>query len=68
MQLSTGGSSSAGISEKSLFPDLSFVSGLLFLVVAGGAIFTRFQLAGFKKNGPMFYFIVEEEFSLFYLL
>ena len=44
-----------------LFPSLKtvgIVSGLLFLVVAGGAIFTRFQLAGFKKNGPMFYFIV----------
>ena len=26
--------------------------------MAGGAIFTRFQLAGFKKNGPMLYFIV----------
>lgn len=44
-----------------LFPSLKtvgFVSGILFLVVAGGAIFTRFQLAGFKKNGPMLYFIV----------
>ncbi|MBP5191980.1 MAG: hypothetical protein J6Z74_01410 [Eubacterium sp.] len=44
-----------------IFPSLKtvgFVSGILFLVVAGGAIFTRFQLAGFKKNGPMFYFIV----------
>ena len=31
------------------------VFGLCFLVLAGFAIFTRFQLAGFKTMGPRFY-------------
>ena len=45
----------------SRFPSLKtvgIVCGLLYLVTAVGAIYTRFRLAGFKKNGPMMYFAV----------
>ena len=43
------------------FPSLKTVGiicGLIYLAVAGVAIYTRFQLAGFKKNGPIMYFAV----------
>ncbi len=43
------------------FPSLKTVGiicGLIYLAVAGVAIYTRFQLAGFKKNGPIMYFVV----------
>ncbi len=33
--------------------DVTF--GIIFLLLAGAAIFVRFQLSGFKTNGPVFY-------------
>lgn len=43
------------------FPSLKGLDvfmGIVALVMCAGAIFVRFQLAKFKKNGPLFYFIL----------
>ena len=41
-----------------VFPSLKpvdIICGICFIAIAGMAIFVRFQLSGFKKNGPKFY-------------
>lgn len=49
----TGGISRGGIYEDyAILKPVDIASGILLLAIAACCVFTRFQLAGFKKNAP----------------